>query len=667
MKIQKYGVAAFSLMLIAVLLAACAAPAAAPSATSISPTATATFAPPTATTTSLPPTATATMVSPTAAPTISESPTVPAPTPPGKITVEIGEITSQALAGNLLGDPATRKFYVFLPPGYDASDKHYPVVYVLHGYTDNETGLAGNFKNSYDKALAEGDVQEMIFVFPNAHNKLGGSCYLSSPTIGDYGTYISQELVAQIDATYRTIPDPASRGITGCSMGGDGSMYLALKHPDVFGVAAPASGRYDWGNDGVAEFARESFTGPPSTLSAFNSMSFPVQVLMAETAGAASNPDKPPYYMDMPLEIVNGEAQIVPEVLEKLEAVDAVHALDDYLAQPERLSAVLIYHATQDDMVPVELAHNFDQLLTDKGVDHEYLEVMGSHCYFGLKDYLPVVEFMSDHLVGEEQPVSEQAPAALPAAADQPASPAAASTARGDMKLTIVYDNSTTDTQLIPEHGFAAVIEYDGHQMLFDTGTNGSLLLENMRLLGIDPRSIEKVIISHGHPDHTGGLLALLDTGVQPTVYAPANVLFEIADEVRAKTELVEVTDAMEILPGVHLTQPTGSVIEQALVLDTRDGSVVITGCAHPGVVNIVRQAQALAGPKIALLAGGFHLSSLSDSELPGIVAEVRQTGVSRVMPCHCTGARAIGLFRNEYGDDFVKGGVGATVAIPIS
>lgn len=397
MKTQKHVVTAFSVLLIAVLLAACVAPAVAPTAAPALPTATATLAPPTAT---------ATIVPPAAASATSELTPAPTTTATGKITIKPGEITSQALAGNLLGDPATRKFYVFLPPGYDTSDKRYPVVYVLHGYTDDESGLAGNFKSSYEKALAEGDVQEIIFVFPNAKNKLGGSCYLSSPTIGDYGTYISQELVAQIDATYRTIPDRASRGITGCSMGGDGSMYLALTHPDVFSVASPASGRYDWGNDGVAEFARESFTAPPSTLSGFDSMSFPVQVLMAETAGAASNPDKPPFYMDMPLEIVNGEAQIVPEVLEKLEAVDSVRAIDDYLAQPERLSAVLIYHTTQDDMVPVELAQHYDQLLTEKGVDHEYLEVAGSHCYFGTKDYIPVVKFMSDHLVGEEQPES---------------------------------------------------------------------------------------------------------------------------------------------------------------------------------------------------------------------------------------------------------------------
>ena len=91
----------------------------------------------------------------------------------------------------------------------------------------------------------------MIFIFPDASNQLKGSMYLSSPTIGDYETYITQELVELVDATYRTIPNRNSRGITGCSMGGDGSIYLALKYPGVFSAAAPASATYDWARNPI--------------------------------------------------------------------------------------------------------------------------------------------------------------------------------------------------------------------------------------------------------------------------------------------------------------------------------------------------------------------------------------------------------------------------------
>ena len=196
--------------------------------------------------------------------------------------------------------------------------------------------------------------------------------------------------------------------------------------------------------------------------------------------------------------------------------------------------------------------------------------------------------------------------------------------------ISVNYD---FDPQLKPEWGFAAVVETGGHTLLFDTGTNGPVLLDNMRKLGIDPHSIEAVILSHEHIDHTGGLQALLDLGVRPTVYASSTFLKAFKEKVRAQTKLVEVDDALEILPGVHTTRTIGSTPEQALVPETRDGAVVITGCAHPGVVNMVREAQAVAGPKIALLAGGFHLGDTSESKLPLIVAEVRQVGSREFCP----------------------------------
>ncbi len=157
-------------------------------------------------------------------------------------------------------------------------------------------------------------------------------------------------------------------------------------------------------------------------------------------------------------------------------------------------------------------------------------------------------------------------------------------TATDGLKLTIVYDNTTTDPQLKPDWGFAAVVEYDGHTLLFDTGANGSILLDNMRQLGVDLGSIEAIILSHQHDDHTGGLRALLDTGIRPTVYAPAKFTKAFKRQVAARTNLIEVGDAIEIVPGVHTTLPIGSIVEEALVVETGDGAVVITGCAHPGV-----------------------------------------------------------------------------------
>lgn len=233
-----------------------------------------------------------------------------------------------------------------------------------------------------------------------------------------------------------------------------------------------------------------------------------------------------------------------------------------------------------------------------------------------------------------------------------------------DFKLTIVFDNTTTNPQDLEGWGFAAVVDYGDHRLLFDTGGSGSVLLDNLRQVGVDPATIEAVILSHEHADHTGGLLTLLATGGHPTVYAPVLSSRSFKRQVQAETTLVEVEDVIEIVPGVHTTRPIGSIIEEALVVETGDGAAVITGCAHPGVVEIVREAQSVTDSPIALVAGGFHHGSASESQVLSIIAELRQLGVQKVLPCHCTGDKATALFRSEYGEDFVEGGVGSIVAI---
>ena len=243
-------------------------------------------------------------------------------------------------------------------------------------------------------------------------------------------------------------------------------------------------------------------------------------------------------------------------------------------------------------------------------------------------------------------------------------SPALLPARPSDLNLTILYDNISGSPGLTAHWGFAALVEYGSHTLLFDTGADGAILLENMQQLGVDPLSIEAVILSHAHFDHTGGLQALLDTGVRPTVYAPAEFGDAFKEQVRTQTELVEVTDAVEVIPGVHTTNPVGRIREEALVVETGDGAVVITGCAHPGVAEMVRQAQVVTSSEIAYLVGGLHLFRHRSELLPPIITEVRQLGVAKVLPAHCTGDEAIGLFRTEYGADFTEGGVGRTITI---
>jgi 7,8-dihydropterin-6-yl-methyl-4-(beta-D-ribofuranosyl)aminobenzene 5'-phosphate synthase len=237
----------------------------------------------------------------------------------------------------------------------------------------------------------------------------------------------------------------------------------------------------------------------------------------------------------------------------------------------------------------------------------------------------------------------------------------------GDVRLTILYDNLTpVDPRLKADWGFAALLEYGSHVLLFDTGANGSTLLPNMKQLGVDPRSIEAVILSHSDGDHIDGLQALLDTGAKPTVYVLSSFMSHFTDRVRAQTRVVEVTDPVEVVPGVHTTRMVDRR-EEALVVKTRDGTLVVTGCAHPGVVKMVQAAQEVAPGKVVLLAGGFHLSGYLQSQLTPIVAQLRQLGVQGILACHCTGDEAMTLFRTKYGPNYMDGGVGRTVTLPMS
>lgn len=231
--------------------------------------------------------------------------------------------------------------------------------------------------------------------------------------------------------------------------------------------------------------------------------------------------------------------------------------------------------------------------------------------------------------------------------------------------LTVVYDNNPYDPALQTAWGFACWVETPEGVVLFDTGGDGRTLLGNLAQLGLDPQQVDVVVLSHTHRDHTGGLAALLDTGVGPTVYVPAAFPAAFKADVRAHTNLVEVTDPAEILPGIYTTGQVGSgIVEQALVVETGEGWVVVTGCAHPGIVEMVRRAKELTGGKIHLVLGGFHLGGASEEEIAGIIEAFRQVGVEKAAPCHCTGDRAIRALAEEYGDDFIKAGVGTILEI---
>jgi enterochelin esterase-like enzyme len=145
------------------------------------------------------------------------------------------EVHSPAIAGNLEGNTAERKVLVVTPPGYDENpNKRYPVVYFLHGYwVGVEAQQAGFRLHEAVQAAAEAG-NPLIMVMPDGFSKLRGGFYSSSPTVGDYESFVADDLVRWVDANYRTIAARASRGLAGHSMGGYGTARIAMKRPDVF-------------------------------------------------------------------------------------------------------------------------------------------------------------------------------------------------------------------------------------------------------------------------------------------------------------------------------------------------------------------------------------------------------------------------------------------------
>src|SRR5579884_843450 len=154
-----------------------------------------------------------------------------------KGTVEHIKVHGRSLEGNLEGDSPDRDVFVYLPPSYAAKKtQRYPVVYLLHGY-----GLTGErwvtfigLPDLADKDINAGAAKEMILVSPDAFTKYDGSMYSSSPTTGDWETFIAEDLVSYVDSHYRTIPNRMSRGLAGHSMGGYGAIRIGMKRPDVF-------------------------------------------------------------------------------------------------------------------------------------------------------------------------------------------------------------------------------------------------------------------------------------------------------------------------------------------------------------------------------------------------------------------------------------------------
>jgi 7,8-dihydropterin-6-yl-methyl-4-(beta-D-ribofuranosyl)aminobenzene 5'-phosphate synthase len=236
-----------------------------------------------------------------------------------------------------------------------------------------------------------------------------------------------------------------------------------------------------------------------------------------------------------------------------------------------------------------------------------------------------------------------------------------------DLRVTILFNNVPCDQRLTTGWGFSCVVHGMGKTILFDTGGEGNVLLSNMEQLKISPQEIDLVVLSHVHGDHTGGLESFLHRNAHVTVYLPGSFPHRFKDDIKSKgAKVVSVDEPMEICRGVYSSGEMGHGIrEQCLILKTREGLVIITGCAHPGIVRMVKHAKEWLKDEIYLVIGGFHLMGHDEREVKAIIAELRQIGVKKTAPSHCTGEAAIGLFKKAWRQDFLDSGCGAVITIP--
>jgi len=235
-----------------------------------------------------------------------------------------------------------------------------------------------------------------------------------------------------------------------------------------------------------------------------------------------------------------------------------------------------------------------------------------------------------------------------------------------DFRVTILYDNTVAVEGTRADWGFAALVEGGARTILFDTGTQPDIFWHNVEKLGVDLSGVDLVVLSHEHGDHTGGMLSFLEKYTGIPVYFGASFSKEFEEGIlKSGAKPIRVKDPVELCPGILSTgEMSGPVFEQSLIFDQGDELTVMTGCAHPGVADIVDRARELHAKPVAFVFGGFHLMRKSRPDVDAIIGRFTEAGVVRCGATHCTGEEQIGWFRDHYRKNFVPMGVGRVITI---
>ncbi len=247
------------------------------------------------------------------------------------------------------------------------------------------------------------------------------------------------------------------------------------------------------------------------------------------------------------------------------------------------------------------------------------------------------------------------------------ATPSVAGLHEGALKITVLFDNIAQVDGLQTDWGYACLIEGLDQTILFDSGADGDILMSNIDRLGVDARKVDVIVLSHFHGDHTGGLRAFLQRNTDVTIYMPESFPRAFQDEIRGLgAEVITVQSPVRLFGPVHSSGELGrQIIEQSLLIETSGGLVLITGCAHPGILEIVRAAKGYLGQDVHFVTGGFHLMRTPEADLQAVIAGLQNEGVHTLAPSHCTGENVIARFHAAWGENFVASGCGSVIELP--
>lgn len=306
-------------------------------------------------------------------------------------------VEGASLKGNLQGNDATRDVWVYLPPSYAKGRTRYPVVYFLHGYAvtaDVYVNDVLKIPAATDEAMSKG-TPEFIIVMPDAFTRFGGSWYSSSPTIGDWETYISKELVGYIDSHYRTIANREGRGLAGHSMGGYGTLRVAMKNPQVFGAFYAMSSATLLAAPGAeaskAQLARMTPELRSEPRKSENGM-------QSQASAWAPNPQNPPWFFDLPFD---ADGKALPLVAEKWTANSVLVTVD------QNVTALKSFRGIALDVGDADGLKAGNQQLSDSlkrlGVAHTFEIYEGNHGNkVGARFIGNVLPFFAKHLAAKK-------------------------------------------------------------------------------------------------------------------------------------------------------------------------------------------------------------------------------------------------------------------------